>query len=161
MKVNKITFVAIAILFIISNMSFIVPGTTDKGVQWAADALSNRPWDLSGNLVLIRDKELDSLDTRTLTRGGLAVAVSISVPEMTPVATGEILATATPLPTLSPTPKAANVATYSEVGRPAWLLPLIAGTGADFEILDRVRDSNPTQHVSGRALITSGYEMNP
>lgn len=60
-------------------------GTTDEGVGWAIRALTHGSlsWQLKGNLALIRDTSIKSLDTRALSRGYVAAAVATAVPEMT------------------------------------------------------------------------------
>jgi uncharacterized repeat protein (TIGR01451 family) len=104
-----------------------VTGTTDESVKWAVDVLTGRPWVLNGNLALIRDDEIDTINTQGLTSDGKALAISTAVPEMTPVATTAI--TPTPLPpTLTPSDSASEkVSTRS--ARPGWLVPLVGVSG--------------------------------
>jgi len=102
-----------------------VTGTTDEGVKWATHVLTNRYWDLKGDLALIKGDQVNTADTRALTSSGLAMAVATAVPEMTPVAT----ATAT-RPSPSPTPGVSASEQIPEgIGRPAWLIPLVGITG--------------------------------
>jgi uncharacterized repeat protein (TIGR01451 family) len=109
-----------------------VTGTRDEGVTWATRSLVSRPWDLEGNLALIRDQDIKTLDTRTLTRGGVAAAVSMAVPELTPLtATTTSLATTTPMLTPPPTPTmlaVPDVSTTVSPKRPVWLFPLVVST---------------------------------
>ena len=111
-----------------------VTGTRDEGVAWAIRSLVNRPWDLEGNLALIRDQDIRTLDTRTLTRGGVAAAVSMVVPELTPLTTtARPLATTTPMLTPPPTPTMPAVPDVSTTAspksnRPVWLFPLVVST---------------------------------
>jgi uncharacterized repeat protein (TIGR01451 family) len=104
-----------------------VTGTTDESVKWATDALIKRPWVLKGNLALIRDDEVDTINTQELTRYGKTQAISTAVPEMTPVATTMI--TPTPLPpTLTPSDSySERISTGST--RPQWLVPLVGVSG--------------------------------
>ena len=103
-------------------------GTSDKGVAWSVWALVSRLWELEGNLALVRGEEIDTIDTRKLTRSGVGIAVSTAVPELTPVAP-----TSTPVPsigtTTGPVTATATLATQpsGETG-PGWLIPLVATT---------------------------------
>jgi uncharacterized repeat protein (TIGR01451 family) len=104
-----------------------VTGTTDEGVKGAVDVLANRSWVLSGDLALIKDAEVSTMDTRGLTSSGAAMSLATAVPEMTPVGT----ATATAEPTAS-SPKPGGFAaepTPRAAGRPAWLIPLVGVNG--------------------------------
>jgi len=101
-----------------------ITGTSDEGVAWATRALVNRPWDLQGNLALVREAEVRTLDTHKLTRSGLEAAVSTAVPELTPVAT-------LPAPTTAVSPAAtppATQATPQDTAYPVWLISLVVGT---------------------------------
>jgi hypothetical protein len=106
-----------------------VTGTTDEGTKWATHVLANRYWALGGNLALIRGGEINTIDTRKLTRSRLGIAVSTAVPELTPV-------TATPAFALTPTvpgeveltPTAQVYQTLGGTSRPGWLIPLITLT---------------------------------
>ncbi|MCP4538184.1 MAG: DUF11 domain-containing protein [Chloroflexi bacterium] len=103
-----------------------VTGTTDAGVEQAADLVTKRSWNLKGNLTLIKDGEVSTIDTRGLTRGGQAVSVATAVPEMAMVATATI--TPTPLPA-NPTPISTLEPDVETAVRPGWITPLIWGTG--------------------------------
>lgn len=121
-----------------------VTGTTDRGVDWTVEVLTRQPWAIgSGNLVIVRDEQVDTIDTQRLTRGGLAVAIATAVPEATPVATGApeatLVATATgvaevasvvTLPSSSPPPVSSGGEQRPQATeRPVWLIPLIVLTG--------------------------------
>jgi hypothetical protein len=103
-----------------------VTGTTDESVKWAVDVLTGRPWVLNGNLALIRDDEIDTINTQGLTSDGKALAISTAVPEMTPVASTMI--TPTPLPPTS-TPSDSTPEKTSRSTRPRWLVPLVGVSG--------------------------------
>ena len=106
-----------------------VTGAIDESVKWAVDVLADRPWVLKGNLAIVRDDEVNTIDTRRLTRGGVAMAVATAVPEMTPLAAITATAMATPLPP-GPTPSVSAAEQISEgAGRPMWLIPLVGITG--------------------------------
>jgi uncharacterized repeat protein (TIGR01451 family) len=114
-----------------------VTGTTDKGVDWAIRALTsgNLSWQLKGNLALIRDTNINSLDTRTLSRGYVAAAVATAVPEMTPETEAVSNAlTSTPTPT-SITADAGQSALQESQARdtshqflPSWITLLVGFT---------------------------------
>jgi hypothetical protein len=111
-----------------------VTGTSEKSIKWAVDVLVSQPWALgSGNLALVREAEINTIDTRVLTRAGLAAAVTTAVPEMTETATETPAATATNTSALSssgPTPDVtATGQAWGTTRRPAWLVPLIGITG--------------------------------
>jgi uncharacterized repeat protein (TIGR01451 family) len=110
----------------------IVTGTTDEGISWAIDALTRFSWRLGGNLALVREGqagiEVQSIDTRRLTSGGIASSVATAVPELTPVAT------ITPTPgvevnqTAVPTPLSLSLSTTNrQEGLPPWVM-LFAGS---------------------------------
>jgi len=107
-----------------------VTGTTDEGVKWAVDVLTDRPWVLEGNLALIRDDEVNTIDTRELTRGGVAIAIATAVPELTTTTT----VTGTPSP-VTPTPEpgaSANILQSPQATEthrlPIWLISLVVIT---------------------------------
>lgn len=104
-----------------------ITGTTDEGVKWAMDVVSDRYWDLRGNLTLVREGKVSTIDTRGLTKGGQAAVMATAVPEMTPVAT----ITATPQPSSASTRPGDSASEEVPAGseRPAWLIPLVGGTG--------------------------------
>lgn len=103
-----------------------VTGTTDAGLADAVNLLLTRPWDLYGNLALIQETTLHSIDSRTLTSSGTANAVLTAVPEMT--ATVTVTPTPTPLPPPTSTPAQATTtpAPAATNTMPRWLLPFIA-----------------------------------
>jgi hypothetical protein len=106
-----------------------VTGTTDEGVEWAAEALTDQPWILKGNLALARNEGVNTIDTRGLTSDGTAIAVSTGVPEMIPVATATVTIAPTSL-SPSPTPTvSASERTPAGSNRPAWLIPLVGMSG--------------------------------
>jgi len=104
-----------------------VTGTTDEGVKGAADVLANRPGALRGNLALIRDGEVNTIDTREYASSGAAISLATALPEMTPVAA----ATATPGPAATTSAPDVSVAgaTSGGTGRPKWLVPLVGVNG--------------------------------
>ena len=103
-----------------------ITGTTDEGVKWAMDLVSERYWDLNGNLTLIREDKISTINTHRLTSSGQAAAMATAVPEMTPVVT----ITPTPQPSgASATPgPAALEQVPAGSDRPSWLIPLVGGT---------------------------------
>jgi hypothetical protein len=110
-----------------------VTGTTDESVNWAAKILTDEPWALnSGNLALIRDGDVNTIDTRELTHNGVAVVVATVVPEMTATTMTAITTTtsmSSPLP-LSPTSSLSEVERVSnQASRPVWLIPLLGVNG--------------------------------
>ncbi len=109
-----------------SQALLAVTGTGDEGVTWATRSLLNSDLrqQLEGDLALIRDQEIQALDTRKLTRGGLATAVSTAVPELTLVVTVTPTATPPGLAVAAATPAAQS----SEETRPGWLIPLVVVT---------------------------------
>ncbi len=66
----------------------VITGTSDAGLQSAADFLMNsgRIWELKGNLAMVRGDRLFVTDTRVLTGEGQAAPVATAVTEITPVA---------------------------------------------------------------------------
>ncbi len=111
----------------------IVTGTTNEGLAWATEAFSHKIYRLKGNLALIRshDGELDilSVDTRPLTRGGLATVVATAMPELTPVATTTPIAEANAgdnRSTLQATPFPTSVSAAGVNTLPTWV-KLLAG----------------------------------
>jgi len=108
-----------------------VTGTTDQGIDWAVDVLTNSRWALgSGNLALVRDEAVNTIDTRELTSAGAASAVTGAVPEMVAEATQATEATATIAATPLPQSSTTDLQRLSnEKERPEWLIPLVAATG--------------------------------
>ncbi|HDQ70508.1 MAG TPA: hypothetical protein ENN19_00225 [Chloroflexi bacterium] len=111
-------------------------GSTDEGVQWAINALTDRApaWRLSGNLALAQDRDVRSVDTREIKPEGAVKLIATAMPAMTPQSTVASQLTETPLPTASPvsidTTEAPATPTLSEQVAPAqahpfWLIPLL------------------------------------
>ncbi|GIK41927.1 MAG: hypothetical protein BroJett011_57600 [Chloroflexota bacterium] len=113
-----------------------VTGTTNEGVKQAVSTLASRPWTLKGNLALVRDNRVNTIDTRGLTSSGITMALATAMPVMTPVAT------ATTVPTLSlpvtpdlnragSTPSVSTPERASAPGAtlPSWLIPLVGLNG--------------------------------
>jgi len=109
-----------------SRSLLAVTGTSDEGVTWATRSLvsSNLLSQLEGDLALIRDQEVQALDTRKLTRSGLGVAVSTAVPELTPMVTVTPTGTPAGLAAAAATPMPQS----SGGARPSWLIPLVVAT---------------------------------
>jgi uncharacterized repeat protein (TIGR01451 family) len=104
-----------------------VTGTTDEGVKQAMDVLADRPRALRGNLALIRDGGINTIDTRGLTSGGMATALATAVPEMA----SDVVPSVTPGP-IPPSPTTAvSDLQYGakQPDRPGWLIPLAGMTG--------------------------------
>ena len=90
----------------------------------AENKASLRPWDLRGNLALIRNGEIKTIDARGLAKAGTAMAVATAVPELELVA---------PIPTSSTqtrstTPTPSSKVGYVETATPIWLAPLVVVT---------------------------------
>lgn len=111
----------------------VVTGTTDEGVAWATHALSHQMWRLKGNLALVREGEegieIQSIDTRGLTRSGLASVAATAVPELTPVAT------VTPAPEGGPTSSGTSTPTTpspsiegEKSNLPTWVMAFAGAT---------------------------------
>ncbi|MFB0535607.1 MAG: cellulose biosynthesis cyclic di-GMP-binding regulatory protein BcsB, partial [Anaerolineae bacterium] len=113
-----------------------VTGTTDEGVAWALTALTDDQLQrqLAGNLALIRDREVRSIDTREKTADDVVAFTRSVAPGMTPI----IMPAPTPTATISPTPtaiwptpmamsKATSDVAPSAIGRsrPVWVMPLL------------------------------------
>lgn len=108
-----------------------VTGTTDESVKWAGEALTDRRIDLEGNLVLIREGEVNAMDTRGLTRSGVVMAVATAVPEMAPVTPATTMITSTSVMSTSemPTVLTAEQAPVLSQRIPMWLILLVGVTG--------------------------------
>jgi hypothetical protein len=110
-----------------------VTGTTDNGLNGAVNIASYRTWELkSGNLAVIRGSDVNTIDTRELTRGGMRMAVMTVVPEMTPMAAAVVTAAATitpasPVPNPTPGVPAWKQA-LTRSNPPGWLFPLVGMT---------------------------------
>jgi hypothetical protein len=110
-----------------------VTGTTENGLNWAVNVMSYRTGALkSGNLAVIKGSEVNTIDTRELTRGGMGMAVMTAVPEMIPMATAVTTTTATitPIPPApNPTPGvSASKQVLARSNPPGWLVPLVGMT---------------------------------
>jgi len=110
-----------------SRALLAVTGTTDDGVQQAADVLVNQPWALNGNLALIKDGAVNTVDTRQFGSDYVQTsspsstdADAAATPDPPPTPTATVLPDATPLTlTLPSDEEAANY--------PGWLIPLVIG----------------------------------
>ena len=106
-----------------------VTGTTDEGVQQAADVLVNQPWDLNGNLALIKDGTVNTLDTRKFGSDYVQTSAPVSTDVITATPTvSPSDPTVTPSATVSPEATDPVLALSSEeevVNRPDWLIPLV------------------------------------
>ncbi len=103
-----------------------ITGTTDKGVREAMDILLYQPGQLKGNLALMRNNQVKTIDTRGLTQAGVAAALATAVPQMTPAP--NVSSVSTPLsPGLTPSTPASPIS--GAPGRPTWLVPLVGATG--------------------------------
>lgn len=98
-----------------------VTGTTDDGWQDAMNIVLRQPWQLKGNLVLIRNGQVKAIDTRAFTRAGAAMALATAVPQMSPVPAATTLPAGAIQNVSAPQPSAS--------ARPAWLVPVIGMTG--------------------------------
>jgi uncharacterized repeat protein (TIGR01451 family) len=101
-----------------------ITGTTDKGAKEAMDILLYQPWQLKGNLALVRNNQVKTIDTRGLTKAGAAAALVTAVPQMSPAPTGSV----SPSSSAGSTPSA-PASKASALGRPAWLVPLVGTSG--------------------------------
>lgn len=121
------------------NAFLALTGTTDDSVQLSVKTINQRRR-LPGDLVLVREDQINSFDTRTLTQQGVAAAVATAVPEVTAVAS-KTEAVATPTPPVAtpvsaiPQPKstagttAVAEQTVPQSDRPGWLMPLLGVNG--------------------------------
>ena len=101
-----------------------ITGTTDKSAKEAMDILLYQPWQLEGNLALVRNNQVKTIDTRGLTKAGAAAARVTAVPQMSPAPTGSV----SPSSSAGSTPSA-PASKASALDRPAWLVPLVGVTG--------------------------------
>ncbi len=110
-----------------------VTGTTDEGVQQAADVLVDQPWYLNGNLALIKDGTVNTIDTREFGGDYVQTSEPVSTDVVTATATvSPTDPTATPSATISPDATDLALALSSEeetVNRPGWLIPLVIAAG--------------------------------
>jgi hypothetical protein len=103
-----------------------ITGTTDKSAKEAMDILLYQYKGLEGNLALIRDNAVKTIDTRGFTKAGAAAALTTALPQMTPAPGASSVSTP-----LSPgvTPSAPTSPISGAPSRPAWLVPLVGVTG--------------------------------
>jgi len=109
-----------------------VTGTSDEGVQWAVDALASQSWSLAGNLSLVREKRIQTIDTRLLTRSGMAMALKTAVPEVITQTITLVEPTVTStLPLTGTTTVSERDSTITPVGQtpPRWLVPFVVVMG--------------------------------
>ena len=112
----------------------IVTGTTDEGVSWAVDALTEGRlnWQLTGNLALVQGDRIEAVDTREET-DSVGQVPQAFVPELTPQATVAPTPKATavpPAPEATPEeaiekPSSDQATPRATAGRPVWLIPLL------------------------------------
>ncbi len=118
----------------------ILTGTTDEGVQWAINAVTDKApaWNLAGNLALAQGRNVRSIDTTQRTTREMVELIATALPIMTPQSTVTPQPTET-LPSVStPTPSPAETATITAIVtrssheqtappqvRPFWLIPLL------------------------------------
>lgn len=104
----------------------VVTGTTDQSLQWALEAL--RQSNLEGNLILVKEDRVNTLDTRDFTNAGVVVAAATAaattISETVRVVT--VTVTATPVP-----PSTSGTSTSSQTSNnfPSWLIPLAGVNG--------------------------------
>lgn len=111
----------------------IATGSTDEGVTWALDALTddNLRYQLAGNLaILAHENTIRTTDTREQPTDYTELFSQPLAPLMVPKVTATPMPTATPSPTITPSPTAiplAEGATTPAVvrQRPIWLFPLL------------------------------------
>jgi hypothetical protein len=118
-----------------------ITGTTDEGVEWALSSLtdSDHIWRLAGNLLLVRDQDVRSMDTRQVAPEVVAAVmegfgsslVSGARSTLTPTITSPPSPSTTPteLEPEPPTPVGALVSEVSspveEPRRPDWVIPVL------------------------------------
>jgi hypothetical protein len=116
-----------------SRAFLAVTGTTDEGVQQAADVLVDQPWYLNGNLALIKDSTVNTIDTREFGSDYVQTSEPVSTAVVTATPTGSPTdPTVTPSATISPDAADLALALSSEEGavnRPGWLIPLVIAAG--------------------------------
>ena len=115
------------------RVMLVVTGTTAEGVTWALTSLtdSQLSWRLSGNLALVRDREVRSMDTREIVPEGVVAITQGIEPNLVPVATPTLTPTTTLSPSLAVTPTAIAQMTSETAppvtgrSQPVWLVPLL------------------------------------
>jgi uncharacterized repeat protein (TIGR01451 family) len=115
------------------RVMLVVTGTTAEGVVWALTSLTDDQlsWQLSGNLAVVRDREVRSMDTREIAPEDVAAITQGIEPNLVPVATPTLTSTTTLSPSLAMTPSAIAPTTSetapSVTGRsqPVWLVPVL------------------------------------
>ncbi len=111
------------------HVLLIASGNSPLGVRWALDELTQRTFDLTGNLAIVRQDQVHAIDT-------YPVAIATVFPNVFPTATPlPALPTPTPYPTLTPTPSFTPTPTLTPTvtaedeapkhAHPIWVLPLL------------------------------------
>lgn len=110
----------------------VATGTTDEGVKLALNALIERQLSsqLAGNLALVRENSIDTVDTRNYEPETVADIVDVFISQPTPEPEPTSLPSPTPLPTVMPTPTVMSTpsvisAPAVDSVRPVWLVPLL------------------------------------
>ncbi|MFP4393682.1 MAG: cellulose biosynthesis cyclic di-GMP-binding regulatory protein BcsB [Anaerolineales bacterium] len=117
-----------------SRALLAVTGTTDEGVQQAADVLMHQSWALNGNLALIKDGAVSTVDTRRF-GDDYVQTTGPSLSESEVVTSTATARDPTASPTVAPEPSAATeiapqISLEDEaVSRPGWLIPLVIAAG--------------------------------
>ncbi len=117
------------------RVMLVVAGSTDEGVAWAWDVLTNDRLSnqLSGNLaIVVREGEVRATDTReSVAEGETGISYATLIPVMTPEATVTPTptvtpATATPIPVLATmTPVTTDASVVVKHSQPIWLISLL------------------------------------
>jgi uncharacterized repeat protein (TIGR01451 family) len=119
-----------------------VTGTTDEGVDWALASLTDSELirRLAGNLAVVRDQEVRSMDTREVAPEVVAAVMERIGPGLATSAVSTPTPTVTPPPSLSTTPtvvpetalptpipvEVSGVTSSAEgFGRPDWVIPVL------------------------------------
>ncbi len=115
-----------------NHVLLVASGNSLEGLRWALDALTRRTFDLTGNLALVRQTQIHTIDTQP-------VVMATVFPDVFPTATPlPALPTPTPYPTLTPTPSFTPTPTPRPVAQaeeepthahPIWVLPLLILSG--------------------------------
>lgn len=113
-----------------------VTGTSDTGVDLASRLLIGK-WTLKGNLAVVTEDKVSSIDTRELTSSGVAIAVATAVPEFTLEAASTPTVTAVALSAATPVSVQLNSISQNGLAkpelvtssRPIWLIPLVVLNG--------------------------------
>lgn len=126
-----------------SRALLTVMGAPDTGLKEAIGVLVDKPWNLEGNLSVVRDKKANNVDTRLLTSGGLNRSLTmfletegLAITETTVLtATPEAVASVSTSPLPAPSPQTddlfVDVMPDEEAASPTipvWLIPLVIAT---------------------------------